>query len=101
MSVQVILHGIRGRFPLSGRHGSLAVGQILFGTTGRRQFQTVEWRPNAGMWQKDIESQGAALNRFSLVSKRQFFRDHDKKSQKSEKARRSGEPFFDVSRMRA
>jgi len=73
MSVQVILHGIRGRFPLSGRHGSLAVGQFLFGTTGRRQFQTVEWRPNAGMWRKDIESKGAALNRFSLVSKRQFF----------------------------
>ncbi|OAE38182.1 hypothetical protein A7J57_16940 [Agrobacterium tumefaciens] len=73
MSVQVILHGIRGRFPLSGRHGSLAVRQILFGTTGRRQFQTVEWRPNAGRWRKDIESKGAALNRFSLVSSASFF----------------------------
>jgi len=82
MSVQVILHGIRGRFPLSGRHGSLAVGQILFGTTGRRQFQTVEWRPNAGMWRKDIESQEAALNRFSPVSSASFSRLRQKISKK-------------------
>jgi len=46
------------------------------------------------MGRKDIESQEAALNRFSPVSKRQFFCDHDKKSQKSEKARRSGEPLL-------